>query len=435
MQSQNFKNFFGDNKEYINSILEEINTNIENFKTSTNTTIENFETTTNNTIEQFKTDVNTSNTAFQNDVNTSIENLEKEFQQLKNYVDNYFENLDLTTEISKQLQEMVLDGTLANLVANATANRDILIIADSYTAGIGEQTQLYCKQTNPNSTQLFYNYVDENVSLSNSSKKLLNTVIEEWASNIPDTQLTKIGKIIYLGGHNELRTGTVATMTNTLKQLGTWVKSKGMNASIIVGCVTSSIIASRREIFYLTANKYQQACGETGAIYLTNSENWLRGLNAITSTDIVDTNGKQTVARALSSYINYDFLNTQPSFNENTFNFASNENNTLNVNKSYVNGNIFHLEMSLGCPNSEDELFIGTIKNYIGFGGNSQEITKGILGYAETSKIAIFGQMRMHFNTTNLTTEIYITPIVPSSVPSTDTLYFDCNLDIPTALS
>lgn len=53
---------------------------------------------------------------FVNELATCVQELDKEFTDLKNYVDNYFNNLDLSSEIKNVLQEMINDGTLAEII-------------------------------------------------------------------------------------------------------------------------------------------------------------------------------------------------------------------------------------------------------------------------------------------------------------------------------
>ena len=53
---------------------------------------------------------------FVNELATCVQELDKEFMDLKDYVDNYFNNLDLSSEIKNVLQEMINDGTLAEII-------------------------------------------------------------------------------------------------------------------------------------------------------------------------------------------------------------------------------------------------------------------------------------------------------------------------------
>lgn len=53
---------------------------------------------------------------FVNELATCVQELDNEFTNLKDYVDNYFNNLDVSNEIKKVLQEMINDGTLAEII-------------------------------------------------------------------------------------------------------------------------------------------------------------------------------------------------------------------------------------------------------------------------------------------------------------------------------
>lgn len=53
---------------------------------------------------------------FVNELATCVQDLDKEFTDLKEYVDNYFNNLDISSEIKTVLNEMIEDGTLAEII-------------------------------------------------------------------------------------------------------------------------------------------------------------------------------------------------------------------------------------------------------------------------------------------------------------------------------
>ena len=53
---------------------------------------------------------------FVNELATCVQELDKEFTDLKEYVDNYFANLDISSEIKTVLNEMIEDGTLAEII-------------------------------------------------------------------------------------------------------------------------------------------------------------------------------------------------------------------------------------------------------------------------------------------------------------------------------
>lgn len=53
---------------------------------------------------------------FVNELATCVQDLDKEFTDLKDYVNNYFNNLDISSEIKTVLNEMIEDGTLAEII-------------------------------------------------------------------------------------------------------------------------------------------------------------------------------------------------------------------------------------------------------------------------------------------------------------------------------
>lgn len=67
----------------------------------------------NNTIE----DINT--------LSTDVDNLNKAYNKLQNYVNNYFDSLDVQQEINKKLDEMAIDGTLQRLIGDYINNMKV----------------------------------------------------------------------------------------------------------------------------------------------------------------------------------------------------------------------------------------------------------------------------------------------------------------------
>lgn len=53
---------------------------------------------------------------FVNELATCVQELDKEFTELKDYVNNYFDSLDISSEIKTVLNEMIEDGTLSNII-------------------------------------------------------------------------------------------------------------------------------------------------------------------------------------------------------------------------------------------------------------------------------------------------------------------------------
>lgn len=63
-------------------------------------------------------EVKKENEDFTKDINGKIVILEKDFADLKTYVDNYFANLDVQDEVNKKLDQMYQDGTLTEIITN-----------------------------------------------------------------------------------------------------------------------------------------------------------------------------------------------------------------------------------------------------------------------------------------------------------------------------
>ena len=63
-------------------------------------------------------EVKKENEDFTKDIDGKIVILEKDFADLKTYVDNYFANLDVQDEVNKKLDQMYQDGTLTEIITN-----------------------------------------------------------------------------------------------------------------------------------------------------------------------------------------------------------------------------------------------------------------------------------------------------------------------------
>lgn len=63
-------------------------------------------------------EVKKENEDFTKDIDGKIVILEKDFADLKTYVDNYFANLDMQDEVNKKLDQMYQDGTLGQILSN-----------------------------------------------------------------------------------------------------------------------------------------------------------------------------------------------------------------------------------------------------------------------------------------------------------------------------
>ena len=87
---------------------------------------------------------------FVNELATCVQELDKEFTDLKDYVDNYFANLDISSEIKNVLQEMIDNGTLAEIINDellSNINNEITSIKEAL-ATVNSTLQAHATELN-----------------------------------------------------------------------------------------------------------------------------------------------------------------------------------------------------------------------------------------------------------------------------------------------
>lgn len=109
-----------------------------------------------------------------NNTNTQITELAKQFNELKNYVDNYFGELDITGEIDSKIQELQNSGYFESLV-NIDKFNDFTSSVDNSISGIKNDFETYKKQVD--------NIIDS-IQLGSPSGSFSN--IQELTSAYPD---------------------------------------------------------------------------------------------------------------------------------------------------------------------------------------------------------------------------------------------------------
>jgi hypothetical protein len=88
---------------------------------------------------------------FVNELATCVQDLDKEFTDLKEYVNNYFDNLDISSEIKTVLNEMIEDGTLANII-----NDELLGNINNEITSINETLETVNSTLQAHATELNY---------------------------------------------------------------------------------------------------------------------------------------------------------------------------------------------------------------------------------------------------------------------------------------
>ena len=88
---------------------------------------------------------------FVHELATCVQDLDKEFTDLKDYVDNYFNNLDISSEIKTVLNEMIEDGTLAEII-----NQELLGNINNEITSINEALATVNSTLEAHATELTY---------------------------------------------------------------------------------------------------------------------------------------------------------------------------------------------------------------------------------------------------------------------------------------
>lgn len=71
-------------------------------------------------FNEFKSTVSTRISTYEDTVNTEIEDMRTDISNFKTYVNDYLNNLDITAEISNKVEDMVNDGSFANITRPQT---------------------------------------------------------------------------------------------------------------------------------------------------------------------------------------------------------------------------------------------------------------------------------------------------------------------------
>lgn len=101
---------------------------------------------------------------FVNELATCVQDLDKEFTDLKKYVDNYFNNLDISSEIKSVLNEMIEDGTLAEII-----NQELLGNINNEITSINESLATVNSTLEAHATELTYLTYRDRFQVANCS--------------------------------------------------------------------------------------------------------------------------------------------------------------------------------------------------------------------------------------------------------------------------
>lgn len=101
---------------------------------------------------------------FVNELATCVQELDKEFTELKDYVNNYFDSLDISSEIKTVLNEMIEDGTLSNII-----NDELLGNINNEITSINETLATVNSTLESHATELTYLTYRDRFQVANCS--------------------------------------------------------------------------------------------------------------------------------------------------------------------------------------------------------------------------------------------------------------------------
>lgn len=165
-----------------------------------------------------------------NDVNvlgTSVDNINKAYNELQNYVNNYFDSLDVQQEINKKLDEMAKDGTLQHLIGDYITNIKIGNIlnygADSTgltnsTGAIIECSQKYDVIYFPKGSYLCDNLTFTNKEIIGADATIINHNTAGYAITLNNSKMSNITLQSDYNSENKLN-GILSTSTTGVGNL------------------------------------------------------------------------------------------------------------------------------------------------------------------------------------------------------------------------
>lgn len=223
------------------------------------------------------------------DINTlgdDVDNLNKAYNKLQDYVNNYFDNLDVQQEINNKLDEMAKDGTLQRLIGDYINNMKIGNIlnfgADSTgltnsTNAIIECSQNYDVIYFPNGKYLCDNLTFNNKEIVGTNATIINHNTSGYAITLNDSKMSNITLRSDYNSENKLN-GILSTSTT-----GTGNLQKEILSNVFVTHFGGDGIT-----FNNTANITNcrvEYCNGKG-IYLKSTDNILNNCTTLCTGDI-----------------------------------------------------------------------------------------------------------------------------------------------------
>lgn len=168
-----------------------------------------------------------------NTLGTDVDNLNKAFIQLQEYVNNYFSTLDIQEEINNKLDEMVKDGTFDRLLSKFILGITNVKVLGAKGDGVNDDTSYFQEAINtnqiifiPNGTynvgELHFN--NERLQIIGETNTFINSTINWDLKEINNVYIKNItmtnGKIIIYSDYSNLRDKNMY-LENVLNTSGT----------------------------------------------------------------------------------------------------------------------------------------------------------------------------------------------------------------------
>ncbi len=129
----------------------------------------------------------------------AVEELQKLFVNLNNYVNNYFENLDITTEINNKLDDLVQNGTLKELVDNYFNN-----LTEELTTELNSKLEEFNQQLE-HQLNIIDNFIQQNSNITSNILTKLNNV-----ENSTNQQVQHLADQISTGSDNMISENSIS---------------------------------------------------------------------------------------------------------------------------------------------------------------------------------------------------------------------------------
>ncbi len=321
---------------------------------------------------------------------SDFSDLNKSFNDLKNYVSSYFENLNIQDEVNKKLDEMYNEGLLAVLVSNKAFTP--MFVGDSYNSpGINPITWgVYAAQCMGLSSGHYLTYGYSSRGFVGYGDGDYITELKKDVPNIPEATRNSVTHVVFCGGANDSNANvTEEKLTKAMKNTFEYIRSMFPNAMIMNGFISRSVSGKSNYQMCRMRSLYMDITPTLNATYLNGVENIFAKYTLWKNDALHPT---QDGAYVLGKYIAqavkngsvtiYDNLKPCTLTELNTTNFEFNDTDNL-ICEEYKNGkvtiNIMEKNINISSDTTSQAIKLCSISsNYIRI---NEFVENGTLGY------------------------------------------------------